>query len=89
MEPVDTSRLAESLASACGQALSKHLDNLKEAHLTRIGLRVNISADNVRTKNRMGREKLEIEEDGREMGGNREKERGVGSGKEGKGNVAL
>ena len=47
MEPVDLSRLAEQLASACCLALTPHLDALKEAGLTRVGLRCTIDRDNV------------------------------------------
>ena len=38
-EPVDLSRLAETLASACCMALTPHLDKLKEASLTKFALR--------------------------------------------------
>ena len=47
-EPVDSSRLAETLATAACVALAPHLDELKAKALTRIGLRVNINAENVR-----------------------------------------
>lgn len=47
-EPVDQSRLAEALAQACCMALTRHLDSLKEAGLTRIGLRATVDADHVR-----------------------------------------
>ena len=46
-EPVDSSRLAETLSTAGAVALTPHLDALKEAGLTRIALRVNIDTDNV------------------------------------------
>ena len=48
-EPVDLSRLAETLASACCVALVPQLDKLKEASLTKIGLRVSIQAETVST----------------------------------------
>ena len=47
-EPVDQSRLAETLAQACCIALTKHLDALKEAGKTKIGLRATIDAEQVR-----------------------------------------
>ena len=47
-EPVDLSRLAETLAQACCIALTPQLDRLKEASLTRIGLRCTIDRDRVR-----------------------------------------
>lgn len=47
-EPVDLSRLAETLAQACCIALTPKLDKLKEAGLTKIGLRCTIDRDNVR-----------------------------------------
>ena len=46
-EPVDLSRLAETLASACCIALTPHLDKLKKANLTKIGLRATIDTDKV------------------------------------------
>lgn len=46
-EPVDLSRLAETLSNAFCIAVTRHLDKLKEAFLTKIGLRVNIEADKV------------------------------------------
>ena len=47
IEPVDLSRLAEGLATACCLALTPHLDKLKEASLTKIGLRVTIDREQV------------------------------------------
>jgi MAD (mothers against decapentaplegic) interacting protein len=46
-EPVDQSRLAEALAQACCIALTKHLDALKEAGLTKIALRATLDAEQV------------------------------------------
>ncbi|XP_041359880.1 zinc finger FYVE domain-containing protein 16-like isoform X2 [Gigantopelta aegis] len=46
-EPVDLSRLAETLASATCIAITSHLDQLKEASMTRIGLRVIIDTERV------------------------------------------
>ena len=46
-DPVDLSRLGETLATACCMALIPHLGKLKEAALTRIGLRVTIKPDTV------------------------------------------
>ncbi|XP_060082320.1 zinc finger FYVE domain-containing protein 9-like [Ylistrum balloti] len=46
-EPVDLSRLAETLSNACCIALTRHLDSLYDASLTKIGLRVNIEAEKV------------------------------------------
>ncbi len=46
-EPVDLSRLGETLAQACCMALTSHLDSLKEASLTKIALRVTIDRDRV------------------------------------------
>ncbi|ELT98136.1 hypothetical protein CAPTEDRAFT_178790 [Capitella teleta] len=46
-EPVDQSRLAETLAQACCIALTKHLDPLKEAGLAKIALRATIDAEQV------------------------------------------
>lgn len=47
-DPVDLSRLGETLAQACCLALTPHLSKLKEAALTKIGLRVKIDAERVR-----------------------------------------
>ncbi|XP_021342255.1 uncharacterized protein LOC110442795 isoform X2 [Mizuhopecten yessoensis] len=46
-EPVDLSRLAETLSNACCIALTRHLDSLHDASLTKIGLRVNIEPEKV------------------------------------------
>ncbi|XP_033738011.1 uncharacterized protein LOC117325699 isoform X2 [Pecten maximus] len=46
-EPVDLSRLAETLSNACCIALTRHLDSLHDASLIKIGLRVNIEAEKV------------------------------------------
>ncbi|KAL3868060.1 hypothetical protein ACJMK2_040898 [Sinanodonta woodiana] len=46
-EPVDLSRLAETLASACCIALTPHLEKLQESSLTRVGLRVTIDSERV------------------------------------------
>lgn len=46
-EPVDLSRLAETLSNACCIALTRHLDSLHDTSLTKIGLRVNIEAEKV------------------------------------------
>ena len=46
-EPVDLSRLGETLATAFCLALTPHLQNLTDAGLTKIGLRVTLGADNV------------------------------------------
>lgn len=46
-EPVDVSRMAETLASAACIALTPHLDQLKEADLVKIGLRVSLETDKV------------------------------------------
>ena len=46
-DPVDLSRLGETLATACCVALTPHLSKLKEAALTKIGLRVTIKPDMV------------------------------------------
>ena len=46
-DPVDLSRLGETLATACCMALVPHLGKLKEAALTRIGLRVTIKPETV------------------------------------------
>ena len=48
-DPVDLSRLGETLAQACCLALTPHLEHLKEAGLTKIGLRVTIDAEKVPT----------------------------------------
>ena len=44
-DPVDLSRLAESLANAICIALAPHLDKLQSEHLTKIGLRATIDPD--------------------------------------------
>ncbi|XP_076462589.1 uncharacterized protein LOC143294953 isoform X2 [Babylonia areolata] len=46
-EPVDLSRLAETLANAVCIALTPHLQKLREAALTKIGLRVTLQPDSV------------------------------------------
>ena len=46
-DPVDLSRLGETLATACCMALVPHLSKLKEAALTKIGLRVTIKPEMV------------------------------------------
>ena len=46
-DPVDLSRLADMLSGACCIALTPHLDKLREAGLTRIGLRVSIDSEMV------------------------------------------
>lgn len=46
-EPVDLSRLAETLSNATCIALTPHLDKLKEADLTKVALRVNIEIEKV------------------------------------------
>ena len=46
-EPVDLSKLADTLSNATCIALTPHLDQLKEAALTKIGLRVNIETEKV------------------------------------------
>lgn len=46
-EPVDLSRVAETLASAVCIALTPHLDQLKQAALTKIGLRVTLEPERV------------------------------------------
>lgn len=46
-EPVDVSRMAETLANAACIALTPHLDRLKEANLVKIGLRVTLETDKV------------------------------------------
>lgn len=46
-EPVDLSRLAETLAQACCIALTPHLESLFEATLAKIGLRVTVEAEKV------------------------------------------
>lgn len=46
-EPVDVSRMAETLANAACIALTPHLDQLKEANLVKIGLRVTLETDKV------------------------------------------
>ncbi|KAK3612360.1 hypothetical protein CHS0354_011081, partial [Potamilus streckersoni] len=46
-EPVDLSRLAETLASACCIALTPHLEKLQESSFTKIGLRVTIDSERV------------------------------------------
>lgn len=47
MEPVDASRLAETLAAAGAMALTPHLDTLRQTGSSKIALRVNIDAENV------------------------------------------
>ncbi|XP_029639814.1 uncharacterized protein LOC115214902 isoform X2 [Octopus sinensis] len=47
LEPVDLSRLAETLAQACCIALTPHLDRLKESSISKLGLRVNIESERV------------------------------------------
>ena len=47
VEPVDASRLAETLAAAGAMALTPHLDALKQAGNVKIALRVNIDSENV------------------------------------------
>ena len=49
-EPVDLSRLAETLAQACCVALTPHLKKLKDASLTKLGLRVTIDSETVSYK---------------------------------------
>ncbi|ESO88131.1 hypothetical protein LOTGIDRAFT_193725 [Lottia gigantea] len=56
-EPVDLSRLGEMLASSFCIAMTPHLDRLKEASLTKLGLRVRLDSESV----------------GYEIGGNNEK----------------
>ncbi|XP_050401600.2 zinc finger FYVE domain-containing protein 9 isoform X2 [Patella vulgata] len=56
-EPVDLSRLGEMLASAFCIAMTPHLDRLKEASLSKLGLRVTLDSERV----------------GYEIGGNNEK----------------
>lgn len=46
-DPVDLSRIGETVATACCMALTQHLEKLKESQLERIGLRVTLGADNV------------------------------------------
>ncbi|KAK7100156.1 uncharacterized protein [Littorina saxatilis] len=46
-EPVDLSRVAETLATGVCIALTPHLQKLKEASLTKIGLRVTLQPDSV------------------------------------------
>lgn len=46
-DPVDLSRLAETLARACCVALTQHLDQLKDMNLTKIGLRVTVDSERV------------------------------------------
>ena len=46
-EPVDLSRLAETLAHACCLALTPHLDALDSAAVRQLGLRVTINSDTV------------------------------------------
>lgn len=47
LEPIDLSRLAESLAQAGCIALTPHLDQLNGAGLNKIGLRATIHSDSV------------------------------------------
>ena len=58
-EPVDLSRLAETLSNASCIALTPHLDKLKEASLTKIGLRVNIEIEKV-IQLKLGAKKKEV-----------------------------
>ncbi|XP_014662527.1 PREDICTED: zinc finger FYVE domain-containing protein 9-like isoform X2 [Priapulus caudatus] len=46
-DPLDLSRLAETLARACCVALTEHLDMLKDATMSRLGLRVTIDTEKV------------------------------------------
>lgn len=46
-EPVDLSRVAETLATAVCIALTPHLQKLKDAGLVKIGLRVTLQPDSV------------------------------------------
>lgn len=46
-DPVDVSKVSDTLAQACCMALVPHLGNLYEAGLSKIGLRVTLDADNV------------------------------------------
>ncbi|XP_019631394.1 PREDICTED: uncharacterized protein LOC109475234 [Branchiostoma belcheri] len=46
-EPMELSRLAESIATATCVALVQHLDSLREAGMCKLGLRVNIDRDEV------------------------------------------
>ncbi|XP_053395265.1 uncharacterized protein LOC128555782 isoform X2 [Mercenaria mercenaria] len=46
-DPVDLSRIGETVATACCMALTQHLEKMKEAQLERIGLRVTLGSDNV------------------------------------------
>eukprot|EP00058_Branchiostoma_floridae_P021399 XP_002606889.1 hypothetical protein BRAFLDRAFT_91658 [Branchiostoma floridae] len=46
-EPMELSRLAESIATATCVALVQHLDSLREAGMNKLGLRVNIDRDEV------------------------------------------
>ncbi|GAB1600623.1 uncharacterized protein LOC115214902 isoform X1 [Argonauta hians] len=47
LEPVDVSRLAETLAQACCIALTPHLDRLRESSISKLGLRVKIESERV------------------------------------------
>ncbi|XP_033127020.1 zinc finger FYVE domain-containing protein 9-like, partial [Anneissia japonica] len=47
LEPVDLSRLAETLATSCCVALVQHLDSLKESGMAKIALRVTVDAERV------------------------------------------
>lgn len=57
-DPVDLSRLGETLATACCMALVPHLSKLKEAALTKIGLRVTIKPEMVGYEAGSGGERL-------------------------------
>ena len=46
-EPVDLSKLAESLSVAFSVAMSNHLDELREMGLAKLGLRVTIDTEKV------------------------------------------
>ena len=51
-DPVDLSRVGETLATASCVAFTPHLQQLKEASLTKIGLRITLGADNVSSGSR-------------------------------------
>ncbi|XP_052257346.1 uncharacterized protein LOC127862314 isoform X2 [Dreissena polymorpha] len=46
-DPVDLSRIGGTVATACCQALLKHLEPLKDSQLDRIGLRISLGNDQV------------------------------------------
>ena len=48
-EPVDLSKLAESLSMSFSVALANHLDELREMGLAKLGLRVTIDTERVST----------------------------------------